>query len=442
MARSVAVAMLTAIAGCSDSHSPPLRPAAGSGAATGQSSQPPEPPRRFDPPKTFARTGVELPGITQVPKSHTSSTPMGTQVPWVLHDSTVYAADSEGRLQAIDAARGQVAAVLTPPSLPATAQQDSAGNQVLALVMPGRPIIAEVDGRPLVLFPELIAIPGRGTAAGRTVLDVMAVDPTTRAVAWTASVPVAGGAGPRISGVSPAPSILGVRGTMLVVAVNDQETGTVHGIDIGTKTAVWSKDGYLGQTVAGDSVITIQPRDGTNTMQKVTALSVTDGNPRWSLPNNLYETRVMPAGPTFVAVEARDYSSGKSTFRIVDGNTAADVIPAAQATSSFSTYGMSCAWDNKSVTVCSGVGIVMALDSTSGKELWRLPDQAANRVAPHVTTLWHGAVYGTAGNGAVVLDATTGQDIATPTIAPIQVSATTALAEDPTGDLRAYPATG
>ncbi|MGW0660119.1 hypothetical protein [Streptodolium elevatio] len=54
---------------------------------------------------------------------------------------------------------------------------------------------------------------------------------------------------------------------------------------------------------------------------------------------------------------------------------------------------------------------------------------------------WHGAVYGTA-NGPVVLDAATGQDLATPDIAPALVSANIGIAEDTSGNVRAHRTTG
>lgn len=389
--------------------------------------------RRFDPPKAFAPTGVELPsGLTAGPAG------FGSAAGWALVDSAVYAPDASGRLVAFDTARGKTAAVLAHPDLPAAPTPDG-GPAAGAAAVPGRPALADIGGRPYVLFPQTVRVPGHGTTQGRTVLAVTAVDPATRAVAWTASVPQS----PSDGDAAPIPAVLGVRGTTLVLAVTDryQQSGTVYALDTTTRALRWSEPGFLGRALAGDTVVAVQPQDQTNTRQTVTGLSVADGAPRWSFPNSLYQTAVTPAGPVFAAVEGRDYASGKAVFRLVDGS-GADVIPASQATTRLTTYGMRCAFDDKSVTVCTGVGIVLALDAAGGKELWRLPDQAANRVAPQVTAVWHGAVYGQAAGRPVVLDAVTGQDLATPALAPIQVSATTAVAPDPkTGALHAYPAT-
>ncbi|MFI8423691.1 PQQ-binding-like beta-propeller repeat protein [Streptomyces sp. NPDC085479] len=55
---------------------------------------------------------------------------------------------------------------------------------------------------------------------------------------------------------------------------------------------------------------------------------------------------------------------------------------------------------------------LVALDSTSGKELWRLEDdQADGRFVPDVTASWHGRIYARASSHtAVALDARTGKD--------------------------------
>ena len=83
-----------------------------------------------------------------------------------------------------------------------------------------------------------------------------------------------------------------------------------------------------------------------------------------------------------------------------------------------------CVWDEAATTVCGGDTRVFAVDATTAAPLWELPDPGANRVAPRLTTAWHGAVYGTTVNGPVVLDARTGADRDTrPGAAPVLVNA-------------------
>ncbi|MFF0450216.1 PQQ-binding-like beta-propeller repeat protein [Streptomyces sp. NPDC004609] len=70
----------------------------------------------------------------------------------------------------------------------------------------------------------------------------------------------------------------------------------------------------------------------------------------------------------------------------------------------------SCVHDGRSTTICSGKDTVVAVDVPTARELWRLPDKAANRVAPTVTAAWQGIVYAEGVNGAMTLDARTGKD--------------------------------
>lgn len=48
-------------------------------------------------------------------------------------------------------------------------------------------------------------------------------------------------------------------------------------------------------------------------------------------------------------------------------------------------------------------------ESLIGKALWQIAG-TSGRVAPTVSTAWHGAVHGITTNGAVILDARTGAD--------------------------------
>lgn len=86
------------------------------------------------------------------------------------------------------------------------------------------------------------------------------------------------------------------------------------------------------------------------------------------------------------------------------------------------------------MVVCASFDGVLAFDATNAKMFWQLPDEAANRVAPTVTAVWHGAVYGGTANGPVVLDATTGADRSTaPGAAPSWVSEFGGIALDDQG---------
>ncbi|ARP72341.1 hypothetical protein LK07_24155 [Streptomyces pluripotens] len=148
---------------------------------------------------------------------------------------------------------------------------------------------------------------------------------------------------------------------------------------------------------------------------------------------------IVPAGPRLVRVSGKDYDRGHSYDRLVDAGSGRTVrtMPADLA-------GSECDYDDRSALVCSGMGaesqVAYGLDASTGKDLWRLPDQQADRIAPKVTAAWHGRVYGTTDHGSVALDARTGKDLPNPGIAPILVNESAGLALDQDGsNLIAYP---
>jgi outer membrane protein assembly factor BamB len=119
------------------------------------------------------------------------------------------------------------------------------------------------------------------------------------------------------------------------------------------------------------------------------------------------------AGPAFVAVLGEQVD-GKRFYALVHADGTITDREQGQYDG-----GLRCRYDGVSVTVCA-IGVsnpLFALDATTGKDLWQLP--ATGRIAPNVTAVWDGAVYGTAGGKPLVLDAHTGTDKETsPGLAP------------------------
>jgi hypothetical protein len=174
---------------------------------------------------------------------------------------------------------------------------------------------------------------------------------------------------------------------------------------------------------------------------------VATGERRWQNEQMLRMT-VSTAGPDFVLLQGEGYDTGTDYRHLLDPATGKtkQVLPA-------ELTGGICVYDERSTLVCRGTGteadetVAYGLDATTGKTLWQLPDKQADRIAPEITTAWHGRVYGKTENGPVALDARTGKDLpAGPGIAPVLVngSAGLALAEVEGWDteLFVYPATG
>lgn len=83
-----------------------------------------------------------------------------------------------------------------------------------------------------------------------------------------------------------------------------------------------------------------------------------------------------------------------------------------------------------------------AFDAAGGELLWKLPNRTAYRIAPRVTAVWHGRIYGSTENGPVALDARTGEGLPTsPGIAPYAVNEYVGLALKGT-EAVAFPAVG
>ncbi|WP_194894619.1 hypothetical protein [Catenulispora pinisilvae] len=91
----------------------------------------------------------------------------------------------------------------------------------------------------------------------------------------------------------------------------------------------------------------------------------------------------------------------------------------------------------------TGEDFVVGFDAVTGKQLWTLPDTAANRTALWVTGVGHGAVYGRTYYGPVVLDAHSGVDRQdSPGVAPTVVDEYAGIALNNPDKLAAFTATG
>ncbi|MFE1175386.1 PQQ-binding-like beta-propeller repeat protein [Streptomyces sp. NPDC058773] len=223
-----------------------------------------------------------------------------------------------------------------------------------------------------------------------------------------------------------------------VISVGNGEMGATYAVDLDSRKATWQNDKVAAAAVIGDTAVAVTSKDSVR--QQVIGLDIEhDGKRSWSKLDG-YELTVRPAGPYLVAITGSDYNSGDSIGVLMkpDGSKAAGLTGDSSS--------LTCHYDDASVTVCqTEEPRTLALDATTGKELWGLPEKSGNRVAPTVTAAWHGLVYGTTSNGPVALDAKTGADRSTsPGSAPVAVNEYTGVALDRADHrtLIAHPATG
>ncbi|MEY9956695.1 PQQ-binding-like beta-propeller repeat protein [Streptacidiphilus sp. MAP5-52] len=340
-------------------------------------------------------------------------------------------------MQIVDARSGHMLLTVAPSYPPAVSSSDGGGYSPIQA-----PGLAEVRGRTLAFAPFGVSVPGQGTTPGYDAVQIVAVDTTLDQRAWTATFPDASGAAWGGAGMGLAVTLVGVQGDVAIISVTTEDHASVYAFDLATRKLLWEQDNFMALALAGDEVI---GSGGTSasasyTRQQVTALGISNGQQRWS-QLDVYNLKASTASPTLIAVTANDYNSGHGFLKLLNAATGATV-----QTWDGDQAGTTCTYDGIDTSVCSSDSAVFAVNPTTGALMWQLPDTAANRIAPTVTTVWHGLIYGTTASGPVVLDAKTGKDRNdSPGVAPSVVDSNVAIALDPSGtdnSVRAFAATG
>ncbi|MFJ3882963.1 hypothetical protein ACIPW5_36630, partial [Streptomyces sp. NPDC090077] len=155
---------------------------------------------------------------------------------------------------------------------------------------------------------------------------------------------------------------------------------------------------------------------------------LTTGAQRWQGQEYL-NLELRPAGPGLFHLYARDRADYRHVYQQFLDPRNGEVRQTDAPTAS------KCRHDGASAVVCWGRDKVVGVDATTGAALWQLPDEKAGRIAPKVTTVWHGRVYAKTADGTVALDSRTGADLPTPPgIAPDLVNAFTGIAISKSGD--------
>lgn len=353
----------------------------------------PPAPSSFDPPTAFA----DGPG-TPLPREADGDPP-----PVVLDGFHAFLA-LPGRLQVVDTRTGAVRAEVAP------------GTGSAAAAVPRAPVLATLGGRPVVVAAFTVTVPGRGTTVGHDAIELVVVDAATLQRAGGARIDLAPSLGDegRLRGAWP----VGAAESVVVVAAElgpDREAVT-HALDLAAGRAVWQVPGFAAADVTGGLVLGAQRATGGS---RIGALRLADGAAAWTAATPdpaASPLTVWPAGPATVAGSAAAEGGGRSLtlYDAASGRVLARrAVPGA----------VTCRFDGRLTTVCwhdeAGRAWVAGFDVSSGRTLWELPDSAAARVAPRVSTVWHGSVYGVTDNGPVALDARTGSDLPrSPGIAP------------------------
>ncbi|GHG50383.1 outer membrane protein assembly factor BamB family protein [Streptomyces griseocarneus] len=415
------------VAGCGGSN-----PSASGVEGDGSSNRKQDTRKSYDPPQTFSETGVPLPKEAAY---GTQRTTFGSGQGWhgrppiTLHHTRAFIA-SPYDLQAVDTGNGRVTTVL-PQQNPLVSRQ-SVPSEELA----GPPFISDNGD---VAVPFAVRIPGSGTTPDTRAVELIVVDASSAAAKWSTNLQLPEWAQKAFGDLTV--KVVGGHSDIVLVQVSrsDFNEATAYAVNLRTRRSLWQKN-VAATAVVGSTVTVLE---GDDSDRHLKALDLATGEQAWADPEGATYVRAATAGPNLLQYSGRQHTQGRYFAKFLDARTGKvlnDIDNISDIT---------CTYDGKSVTVCSGDfknysddKRVFAVDATTGKQLWQLPDAAANRIAPTITAVWNGRAYGTAQRRAIALDARTGADAnVSPGLAPGLVNGYTGLTMEEDGTVTAHPAT-
>jgi outer membrane protein assembly factor BamB len=290
-------------------------------------------------------------------------------------------------------------------------------------------VVAGAGGKENLAFTGLRVTPGSGTAQDRREVVVGMLDTTSGTVLWSVQTDL-----PPEFDVSDSHVLMaGANEHHVVTSVSG--TGNLPLsliVDARTRTAAWTDKGFLAVGVDDTVVLGVRIDDEYGSTGPLQALDMASRAPLWTSQLTVanYEPRLVAPGIIQIP-DSRPFESHTYLLNTKNGNQLTDLPDRYQ-----------CVFDQRDVVACDANDALVAMESTTMRELWRLPEASSNRVKPTLHTAFHGLVYTEGQRTPVVLDARTGRDAVTDAvIAPDIVIPGFGLAKkDHT--LYAYPATG
>ncbi|MEU5030023.1 PQQ-binding-like beta-propeller repeat protein [Streptomyces milbemycinicus] len=377
-------------------------------------SAPAHGPKGFAAPVKFSTAqAVALPDSAGVGKSGLAG--YQRPLPIALHKGVAFISRPDG-LEVSDTLQASDPLLITPEHEPVTKIEQvgggSANNPAEA------PLITSVGGRTLAFNALVTDVPGSGTSKGHEAVELMATDTTTATKSWFVEIELVEEEDEFADDRDEA-YVVGRSGDTVVVFAR----GEVFGVDIKSHKRAWKADKWYrnGPVAVGDTIVAVTNNAGSD--YQVIGLDGANGKQVWKSPRvNASESGsgLDVTGPD--SVLAYEYADGTEEDEEAEGREYLLDAATGRVRRAFpedSPTGR-CSYDGLSVTVCwstrwddeasTHIDEAAAYDPKSGKELWKLPDASSDRMAPKVTLVRQGLIYGTTENGPVVVDARTGQD--------------------------------
>jgi hypothetical protein len=384
-----------------------------------------------DPPVSFAQGGPRLPISASVDRRDRSVTLVG---------KTAFVATRHA-VQVVSLRSGAVRRTIAPPAPSGTPPSRSSSSGPLD--RGPAPVVTSLFGHKVVLSAYLQASPGQGTTPGTLSIVVEVITPARPYDARSVRVPIPGqpeSAGP----LTPASlHVIGASDGIVVVArTRGSQNPVTRALDLGSGKPLWTSSKIVPKTVYRHTLLA--SREDAKGETHLVGLDVAKGKSRWTSKRGLIsDPSVFGAAGKHVLVSGTLYTGNAYNYlSLLDVTTGQhrDVKKPSEDARSYR-----CVYDQQRTSVCSGDlhHQVLGVDARSGKVLWQIGGPGhQDRLVPHISTTFHGAVYGSTRNGSVVLDARTGKDRNThPGLTPVLVNRYVGVAPDQQGQLRAYRAT-
>jgi hypothetical protein len=437
------------LAGCSGS---PASGAGGPGPARSAGrlpgSTPPVARDRTGAPTAFRATGIPLPAAVD-----SLSGDSERAYPIAVFGYTVFVSLGTSS-EVIDAATGQTAGVVKVghPIAQATTSAELGANPEALGDTGGAPVIVGQQGQHVAIFGYVVSLPGHQTTPPSFAVELDAV--TTRGtLLWSMTTP----ARAQPSGIDAAPvlSFVGVGGDDAIATVGDDQDGvSTYAFDLASRTIAWVSPRFLAQTVVGGTVLgtydTSAPASGSlgdtdtgnaDTLH-VAAVSAATGKTTWQQPESVTAADIQQASASTILTEAIASRSGNNVIWLLHVNTGQGSELYNQAGGGLSPF--TCEFDDQTAVVCtdSNTQAAFAVNGTTGKQLWLLPDKNSNQVAPTIAAAFDGDIYGSTPSGPLVLNAATGTVLNySPGADPVLLDSDLGIAKDDNDLLEAYLAT-
>ncbi|SDE31889.1 PQQ-like domain-containing protein [Streptomyces sp. LaPpAH-199] len=300
-----------------------------------------------DPPESFtARGAVALPPEATAGRTDLLGDVRDLAV--ALHRTSAYVASAD-RMQTVDLTTGKLVAVVRPRAEALGEDDDATAPFVSA------------DGS-LVVTTFVTRQPGIGTQSPSMELEVVATTPETGKAAWSTSLkfPRAWAEG---DSSTPEAQVVGFAVGNVIVTVNTGYNAVTAGIDIATHQVRWTAQNVRTRAVTAEAAVGVDILDGFGPDQLV-GLDPATGKEKWRAERNAGDTTVESAGPSLVRAWGWAEDGGARFDRLLKSGTGK-----VQADVPKGLDNSSCPFDQAQTLVCTSQSLLVALDSTSGKEI-------------------------------------------------------------------------